>query len=210
MIVFYLSLPVVSEIGGMLAISIPESRVTVNIRCQSTIMDKENLMTKEKREPSQSTPVKGGDNPMKHSHSPLSSGYTPHKKKLFGLSSQQSIKKENNVTYFFKKESHVPRAVVPSIKTIGLTECQQQTIDYCVQERRNVFLTGGAGTGKSYLLRHIYERSVRLYGADRVQVTATTGVAACNIGGVTLHQFAGRSLCSDVSNDAVVVGIHAT
>ena len=54
---------------------------------------------------------------------------------------------------------------------------------------RNVFLTGMAGTGKSWLLRKfIAER------AGRVSVTAPTGVAALNVGGMTIHRFCGMRL----------------
>ena len=45
------------------------------------------------------------------------------------------------------------------------------------------------------LLRHMV-RALRSACSDpeQVQVTASTGIAACNIGGVTLHRFAGIGL----------------
>lgn len=49
------------------------------------------------------------------------------------------------------------------------------------------------GTGKSVLLREI----IRLRGdslSGRVAITASTGIAALNIGGVTLHSWAGIKL----------------
>src|SRR6476620_3968574 len=55
--------------------------------------------------------------------------------------------------------------------------------------RRNVFLTGMAGTGKSTLLKHFIEQSMK-----RVDVTAPTGVAALNVGGMTVHRFCGMLL----------------
>lgn len=51
---------------------------------------------------------------------------------------------------------------------------------------RSVFFTGAAGSGKSYLLRRI----ISSFPPDNLVVTASTGVAACLIGGVTLHSFA--------------------
>lgn len=46
---------------------------------------------------------------------------------------------------------------------------------------------GSAGTGKSFLLRHI----VSILPPDVTMVTASTGASACLIGGITLHSFAG-------------------
>ncbi len=45
-----------------------------------------------------------------------------------------------------------------------------------------VFLTGGAGTGKSTIVRELSDVSVPI-------LTSTTGVSAVNIGGQTLHSF---------------------
>src|SRR5438132_7365343 len=54
---------------------------------------------------------------------------------------------------------------------------------------RNVFLTGMAGTGKSTTLRGFIGESFR-----KVDVTAPTGVAALNVGGMTIHRFCGMML----------------
>ncbi len=54
---------------------------------------------------------------------------------------------------------------------------------------RNVFLTGMAGTGKSTTLRRFISESLK-----RVDVTAPTGVAALNVGGMTIHRFCGMLL----------------
>ena len=52
------------------------------------------------------------------------------------------------------------------------------------------------GTGKSVLLREIIKvlRDNYKKDPDRVAVTASTGLAACNIGGITLHSFGGIGL----------------
>ena len=49
------------------------------------------------------------------------------------------------------------------------------------------------GTGKSVLLRAIIDE-LRPSMGQRLVVTASTGIAACNIGGCTLHSFAGFGL----------------
>jgi ATP-dependent exoDNAse (exonuclease V) alpha subunit len=50
--------------------------------------------------------------------------------------------------------------------------------------RRNIFLTGRAGTGKTTLLRQLI-----LEGRERTVVLAPTGLAAVNVGGQTIHSF---------------------
>jgi hypothetical protein len=57
------------------------------------------------------------------------------------------------------------------------------------RDGRNCFLTGMAGTGKSTLLKQFIGQSFR-----RVDVTAPTGVAALNVGGMTIHRFCGMLL----------------
>ena len=56
--------------------------------------------------------------------------------------------------------------------------------DFVEYTDRNIFLTGKAGTGKTTFL-HTLKKSTR----KRMIVTAPTGVAAINAGGVTLHSF---------------------
>jgi len=73
---------------------------------------------------------------------------------------------------------------------VSLTETQLAVLERC-KEGANVFLTGGAGTGKSHLLKCILDEMVVLHGKNAVFVTATTGIAAVSIGGTTVHQFAG-------------------
>jgi ATP-dependent DNA helicase PIF1 len=63
---------------------------------------------------------------------------------------------------------------------------------------RNVFLFGSAGVGKSFLLRHIVAvlKSRCYEGGDSVAVTASTGIAASLISGITLHSWAGIGIAS--------------
>lgn len=50
----------------------------------------------------------------------------------------------------------------------------------------NVFLTGKAGAGKSYTIESWVKKSNK-----NIALTATTGIAALNIGGETIHRFLG-------------------
>lgn len=60
-------------------------------------------------------------------------------------------------------------------------------------------LNGCLGTGKSVLLREIISglRKKHVHSPEAVAITASTGIAACNIGGVTLHSFGGVGLALD-------------
>lgn len=61
-----------------------------------------------------------------------------------------------------------------------------------LEERQSVFFTGDAGTGKSFLLRTIIDGlRCRFSDGRAVSVCASTGIAAANIGGTTIHSFAG-------------------
>src|SRR5215831_7794346 len=54
--------------------------------------------------------------------------------------------------------------------------------EYVRSTRKHIFLTGKAGTGKTTFLHQIKKESPK-----RMIVTAPTGVAAINAGGMTLH-----------------------
>ncbi|EKM60760.1 uncharacterized protein PHACADRAFT_189886, partial [Phanerochaete carnosa HHB-10118-sp] len=80
---------------------------------------------------------------------------------------------------------------VPIEPTIKLSLEQQQVLNK-VKAGESVFFTGSAGTGKSVLLREII-KSCRESGRQ-VAITASTGIAAVNIGGSTVHSWAGIGL----------------
>ena len=67
----------------------------------------------------------------------------------------------------------------------SLTKSQQRAYK-AIMSGLNVFLTGHAGTGKSYLLNII--RHELSDAGKNVVVAAPTGIAAINVGGTTLHR----------------------
>lgn len=58
-------------------------------------------------------------------------------------------------------------------------------------EKKNVFITGGAGVGKSHLLKKIVARVEKTMDSTEYCVSASTGSAAVLISGTTLHSFCG-------------------
>ncbi|KAF7718519.1 ATP-dependent DNA helicase PIF1 [Penicillium ucsense] len=79
---------------------------------------------------------------------------------------------------------------------VFLSDEQLHVVEAVVTHGKSIFFTGSAGTGKSVLMREIIKKLRDKYKRepDRVAVTASTGLAACNIEGVTLHSFAGIGL----------------
>ena len=70
-------------------------------------------------------------------------------------------------------------------KTMSTTNHELQLANDFVQHTGcNIFLTGKAGTGKTTFLHNLQKNT-----AKRMIITAPTGVAAINGGGVTLHSF---------------------
>lgn len=82
----------------------------------------------------------------------------------------------------------------------GLTELQKEFFRKFFT-RKNILISGPAGTGKTYcikLLTHFLDSKSIFYGT-----TATTGVAALNLGGSTLHSWSGMGLADDDGMDLI-------
>ncbi len=65
---------------------------------------------------------------------------------------------------------------------------QKEALDI-LKTGRNVFLTGAAGSGKTYVLREYIEYLKRLDA--NIGITASTGIAATHMGGITIHSWSG-------------------
>ncbi|MFA6338844.1 MAG: helix-turn-helix domain-containing protein [Candidatus Paceibacterota bacterium] len=65
----------------------------------------------------------------------------------------------------------------------------------------NVFLTGAAGSGKTYTLRN-YIKFLKDLGVG-VAVTASTGIAATHLGGTTIHSWSGLGIRSFLSEQDI-------
>jgi ATP-dependent DNA helicase PIF1 len=72
----------------------------------------------------------------------------------------------------------------------------------------NVFVTGSAGTGKSTILK-----TLRTHFADaylRLAVCGSTGIAAVNVGGLTIHTWAGLGLADSPASTIANRILHGT
>nr|XP_022305765.1 uncharacterized protein LOC111112528 [Crassostrea virginica] len=109
----------------------------------------------------------------------------------------------SDVIYHVKETKNTSQEMLPLLRS--LNEKQKQIFfavhDWCIKkslgenvEPMHIFVTGGAGTGKSHLIKSIHYEASRLLGRTlpspsdiSVILTAFTGTAAFNIGGNTIH-----------------------
>lgn len=64
---------------------------------------------------------------------------------------------------------------------------------------KNVFLTGSAGTGKTFVLNSF----IQSLGSKVVGVTASTGIAATHLNGMTIHSWAGIGIHNDLDEAGI-------
>ena len=71
---------------------------------------------------------------------------------------------------------------ISETKSSELNAEKQEIYELIEKTNSNIFITGKAGTGKSYLLKYFRKNTIK-----KVLYCAPTGIAALNIDGVTLH-----------------------
>lgn len=79
------------------------------------------------------------------------------------------------------------------VKPIVLSR-EQELVAELARQGHNIFYTGSAGTGKSLLLRKLITNLKEQHPPDTIGVTASTGLAAYNIGGMTINSYTGIGL----------------
>lgn len=65
-----------------------------------------------------------------------------------------------------------------------------------MNDGHNIFLTGPAGSGKTFLLNQFIK--LKKYEGKHVSVTATTGLAASHLGGSTIHSWSGIGVRDEI------------
>ncbi|XP_062601396.1 uncharacterized protein LOC134263100 [Saccostrea cucullata] len=109
----------------------------------------------------------------------------------------------SDVLYHIQQNNHSREEILPVLQ--NLNERQKNIFyhvrNWCLEkiageklDPLHVFITGGAGTGKSHVVKAIHYEATRLFAPSLsspdgvpVLLTAFTGTAAFNIGGNTLH-----------------------
>jgi len=92
-------------------------------------------------------------------------------------------------------DTHLARYPWMKETVAPLNSCQLRAINLLLSNN-NVFLTGAAGTGKTYVLRCFIEAAKRM--GMHVPVVASTGAAAILAGGQTFHRFFGLNVATDI------------
>ena len=90
-----------------------------------------------------------------------------------------------------------PLHVPPSLSTLDPDQMRAYTL---ALSGANLFMTGGAGVGKSTTLNVIIEALKVKHGERNVAVTASTGTASVHVDGQTLHSLAGMGVPVHISD----------
>ena len=111
------------------------------------------------------------------------------------------------------QQSNLPASVPPLPEGHGLNDEQRQlremVFDAAISAKQElVFVQGGAGTGKSFFIRHIAKEFEQVYGPNSVRCLAPTGVGAANLveGTLTINSGLGidplgNNVLEDLSRD---------
>jgi len=95
-----------------------------------------------------------------------------------------------------KGPKKAPKAPEPELDDADGDNENLNKIIKLINHGENLFITGYAGTGKSYILNKLKKKFP-------ISVTSTTGLAAVNIQGQTIHSWAGVGICNRPVEDVV-------
>lgn len=126
--------------------------------------------------------IKEGEKPLAFERQIASGEYVPYK--IYNEDQLIIPKEADSKTAAVEK--HTKTA---DIKNVNRGDILLSNIVHLVKSGENLFITGHAGTGKSYILNMLKNKFKKLV------VTSTTGIAAVNVKGQTIHSWAGVGIC---------------
>lgn len=182
--------------------SIPSTSAFKSVNPDLPLLDPLNsLMPLEPNIPQPHDPRSPSHSPISKRHKPIhqSRGYstmaeeTGVKKRLPNPTIQLATQRPPFGVHEDDPSEPNPQDRDKRVKPIVLSAEQEQVLALA-REGRSIFFTGSAGTGKSVLLKAIIKALTQKYSKTGIAVTASTGIAACHIGGFTVHSFAGIGL----------------
>lgn len=124
--------------------------------------------------------IKEGEKPVAFERQIASGEYIPYK-----IYNEDQLVIPNNEDF---TETPAKKSLKPG-RDIQKSDILLSNIVHLVKSGENLFITGHAGTGKSYILERLKEKFKKLV------VTSTTGIAAVNVKGQTIHSWAGVGIC---------------
>ena len=86
---------------------------------------------------------------------------------------------------------------IRSVACYNIPMTQKDALDI-LKMGRNVFLTGPAGSGKTYVLNE-YISYLKRVGVE-VAITASTGIASTHINGMTIHAWSGLGIKNSLTD----------
>ena len=97
--------------------------------------------------------------------------------------------------------SSTPLNIVSKVELDKLTPDQLKVFNKIVNEDKSIFMSGQAGSGKSYVINEIVKEFTNKKLS--VYITALTGTAASNIGGYTVHHLFQLGLAKDTKDELI-------
>jgi ATP-dependent DNA helicase PIF1 len=92
-----------------------------------------------------------------------------------------------------KLSKYKAHPIIMEITSAKLNKLQQRAYDAVITDKQNIFITGAAGVGKSFIIKKL-KHDLELVYFRNVALTSTTGISAQIIGGVTLFSYLGIQL----------------
>lgn len=83
----------------------------------------------------------------------------------------------------------------------NLNKEQKQSLKLLLHSKHNVFLSGEAGTGKSYVIKML--REIKKLQNEQIPMVASTGVASVLVNGVTFNSYFGLGIMTGGSKETI-------